>query len=74
MIHTTYQIDDGYPEFEKMIEDREFEEAVEKEVKKRENEYFEKQKEKYEKLSKEQLVNRLIRAEQDIKWVFTCRI
>ena len=73
-IHTTYQIDDGYPEFEQMLEDREFSEAVEKEVKKRENEYFDKQREKYEKLSKEQLIDKLIRAEQDIKWVFKCRI
>ena len=73
-IHIRYQIDDGYPEFEKMLEDREFTEAVEKEVKKRENEYFDKQREKYEKLSKEQLIDKLIRAEQDIKWVFKCRI
>ena len=73
-IHTTYQIDDGYPEFEKMLEDREFSEAVEREVKKKESEYFDKQREKYEKLSKEQLIDRLIRVEQDIKWVFKCRI
>lgn len=73
-IHIRYQIDDGYPEFEKMLEDREFTEAVEKEVNKKESEYFDKQREKYEKLSKEQLIDKLIQAEKDIKWVFKCRI
>lgn len=69
-IHTTYQIDDGYPEFEQMIENKKLNDAVAKEIEIREKEYFDKLREKYQNMSHEKLVNEIIVLQQRLKNLF----
>ena len=69
--HTRYEIIGEHPELDKMIKEAEFEEAVEKEIEKRENEYYSKQKEKYEGMPKDVLINKIICLEKDIRRAFS---
>lgn len=69
--YTRYEIIGEHPELNKMIKEAEFEEALEKEIEKRENEYYAKQKEKYERIPKDVLIDKIIELEKDIKRAFS---
>lgn len=67
--YTRYTIEDTHPELEQMIEKRKFEEAVKEEINRKNNEYFNKKREKYMKMTHDELVEKLIKFEKDILWV-----
>lgn len=66
---TRYEITGNHPELNKMIKQRKYKEDLEKEIDKREKEYYKRLQEKYNKIPKEILINRLIELEKDIKRV-----